>query len=374
MSEQVDCVVIGAGIVGLAVGRALAQAGRDVIVLERNARAGEETSARNSEVIHAGIHYAAESLKARLCVAGKTQLYSYCERKQIPHRRCGKLIVATKGDSRDRLDRIARQAAANGVDDLELLDSAALARREPAVQGSAALWSPSTGIVDAHALVQALAGDIEAAGGMIATGSEVLGIDVAPQGVRLDVRSRELATALEAATVINAAGLAAGRLAAETGGVEGYAAPPVRFAKGNYFLYEGACPFTALVYPLPVDGGLGIHATFDLAGRLRFGPDVEWVERIDYSVDPARSAAFASAIQGYWPAFDETRLVAGYAGIRPKLNGPGAAAADFRIDVVAGGDRRQLVHLLGIESPGLTASLALADEVAKRVARQQSLL
>lgn len=368
MSERVDCVVIGAGVVGLAVGRALAEAGRDVVVLERNGRIGEETTARNSEVIHAGIHYARGSLKARLCVDGKRQLYEYCERKRIPHRRCGKLIVAADGTSPARLLRIIGQAEANGVTDLEWLDVAALARREPAVRGAAALWSPSTGIVDAHALVQALAGDIEAAGGVIATGSEVQRLAVVPDAIRLDIRSRGDASQLEAATVINAAGLGAGPLAVCASGTDGPFPPPIRFAKGNYFLYEGTCPFTALVYPLPVDGGLGIHATFDLAGRLRFGPDVEWVEHIDYAVQAERRGAFAEAIRSYWPALDEARLVPGYAGIRPKLVGPGEAPADFRIDLAAGGARRQLMHLLGIESPGLTSALAIADHVAERVA------
>jgi L-2-hydroxyglutarate oxidase LhgO len=368
LSERVDCVVIGAGIVGLAVGRALAEAGRDVVVLERNDRIGEETSARNSEVIHAGIHYATGSLKARLCVDGKRQLYQYCEQKRIPHRRCGKLIVAADGAPPSRLEHIASQAEANGVIDLEWLDAGALAHREPSVRGSAALWSPSTGIVDVHALVQALAGDIEAAGGVIATGSEVQGVEVVTDAIRLEVRSHGDASELDAATVINAAGLSAGRLAANARGAEGNTLPSIRFAKGNYFLYEGHCPFTALVYPLPVDGGLGIHATFDLAGRLRFGPDVEWVERIDYAVDGRRRGAFAEAIRSYWPALDETRLVPGYAGIRPKLVGPGEPPADFRIDLAARGTRRQLVHLLGIESPGLTSALAIADHVAERVA------
>ena len=368
MSERIDCVVIGAGIVGLAVARALAQSGREVVVFEKNGGIGEEISARNSEVIHAGIHYAAGSLKARLCVAGKRQLYEYCEQKRIPHRRCGKLIVASAGAARDRIARIAHQAEANGVADFEWLDAAALAQREPVVRGSAALWSPSTGIVDAHALMQALAGDIESAGGVIATGTEVLGISIAAGGIQLDVRARGDDAGVEATTVINAAGLGAGILAERTRGPGAHAAPAVRLAKGSYFLYEGPCPFTALVYPLPVDGGLGIHATFDVAGHLRFGPDVEWVDRVDYSVDPRRRAAFAGAIRNYWPGLDEARLVPGYSGIRPKLSGPGEPPADFRIDLAATGERRQLVHLLGIESPGLTSALALADVVAERVA------
>jgi D-amino-acid oxidase len=368
LSDRVDCVVIGAGIVGLAVGRALVQAGREVVILERNTGIGEETSARNSEVIHAGMHYPPGSLKAELCVAGRDKLYAYCEQKQIPHRRCGKLIVAANNRLRRRLEDIARQAEANRVHDLVLLDAADLARREPAVQAAAALWSPSTGIVDAHALVQALAGDVEAAAGLISTGSEVLAISIEAMAIRLQVRSQGATIELEAATVINAAGLAAGKLAARVRGADAYVAPAIRFAKGNYFLYEGRCPFAALVYPLPVDGGLGIHATFDLGGRLRFGPDVEWVDRIDYAVDPRRREAFARAIQGYWPEVDAALLAPGYAGIRPKLSGPGEPPADFRIDMAATGERRQLVHLLGIESPGLTSALALADAVTERIA------
>jgi len=368
LSERVDCIVIGGGIVGLAVARALAESGREVVVLEKNGGLGEETSSRNSEVIHAGVHYAAGSLKARLCVAGKAQLYAYCEQKRIPHRRCGKLIVAAGGATRERLVPIARQAEANGVTDLEWLDAAELASREPAVRGAAALWSKSTGIVDVHALVQALAGDLESAGGVIATGTEVLGIAVGAGEVELDVRSGGRDAAVEATTVINAAGLGAGALAARTRGTDAYSAPAVRFAKGNYFLYEGPSPFTALVYPLPVDGGLGIHATFDLAGRLRFGPDIEWVDRVDYAVDARRRAAFASAIRDYWPGIDEARLVPGYSGIRPKLSGPGEPPADFQIDLAASGARRQLVHLLGIESPGLTSALAIGDAVVERVA------
>ena len=366
VSERVDCVVIGAGIVGLAVGRALAQAGREVVVLERNGGIGEETSARNSEVIHAGIHYAAGSLKARLCLAGKQQLYEYCKRKEIPHRRCGKLIVAAESSVRARLERIARQAETNGITDLDWLDAKALAAREPALRGTAALWSPSTGIVDAHALTQALAGDIESAGGAIATGTEVLRITVVTDAIELDILTRGNDSVVQAATVINAAGLGAGQLAAGVRGAGSYSPPAVRLAKGNYFLYEGECPFETLVYPLPVDGGLGIHATFDLAGHLRFGPDVEWVDRVDYSVDARRRRSFADAIRGYWPLLDEAQLFPGYSGIRPKLSGPGEPTADFRIDAPATGAGRQLVHLLGIESPGLTSALALADEVFEK--------
>lgn len=372
MSDRVDCAVIGAGVIGLAIARALANAGREILVLERNAGIGEETSSRNSEVIHAGIYYPTDSLKARLCVAGKHALYEYCAQRNIPHARTGKLIVATDDTQLQRLDALASQAEANGVGDLLRLDRDALVAREPEVAGIAALYSPSTGIVDSHALMNTLQGDLEAKDGIVATHSTVSEIEVLPGGIRLAVDSGGEVTELEATTVINAAGLQAGILAAECSGCDDYVSPSVRFAKGTYFIYEGRSPFTTLVYPLPVAGGLGIHATLDLGGKLRFGPDVEWVDTVDYAVDPGRRRDFAESIRHYWPNFDERLLVPGYAGIRPKLGGPGDPPADFRIDIAASGTRRQLVHLLGMESPGLTASLAIGDEVHRRLAATAS--
>lgn len=366
MSDNVDCVVIGAGVVGLAVGRALAQSGREVVVLDRNAGIGEETSSRNSEVIHGGLYYPTGSLKATLCVSGKQMLYEYCEARRVPYRRCGKLIVATDTAQLDRLESLAAQASRNGVDDIERLDAAEIERREPAVAGIAGLWSPSTGIIDSHALMLALQGDMEAAGGIVATQTSVRAIDVGDAAVHLTVESGGEQSELIAATVVNSAGLGAVDLAALCTGVDTSGLPPALLAKGNYFIYGGASPFHALVYPLPVDGGLGIHATLDLGGKLRFGPDVQWIDAIDYSVDPTRRDAFAESIRTYWPDIEAGDLVPGYAGIRPKLAGPGAPAADFRIDVAASG-ARQLVHLLGIESPGLTASLAIADVVGQQI-------
>jgi L-2-hydroxyglutarate oxidase LhgO len=366
MSENVDCVVIGAGVVGLAVGRALAQSGREVIVLDGNAGIGEETSSRNSEVIHGGLYYPSGSLKARLCVSGKQMLYEYCEARQVPYKRCGKLIVATDASQLDRLKSLAAQASRNGVNDIERLDAAEIKRREPAVEGIAGLWSPSTGIIDSHALMLALQGDMEAAGGIVATQTSVRAIHVGDDAVHLTIESGGEQSELTAETVVNSAGLGAVELAALCTGVDTSGLPPAFFAKGNYFIYGGASPFHTLVYPLPVDGGLGIHATLDLGGKLRFGPDVQWIDAIDYSVDPTRRNAFAESIRTYWPAIEADDLVPGYAGIRPKLAGPGEPAADFRIDVAASGARR-LVHLLGIESPGLTASLAIADEVGQRI-------
>ena len=367
MSEQIDCAVIGAGVIGLAVGRALAAAGREVLVLERNEAIGEETSSRNSEVIHGGLYYPTGSLKARLCISGKAMLYAYCETKRIPCRRLGKLIVATAPPQLDLLDAVARQAEINGVEACELIDGAELRRREPAVSGVGAVWSPSTGIVDSHALMQALEGDLEAAGGMLALRTAIEAIDVKASGIRLSATTDGERIELQARTVVNAAGLDAGRLARQTTGTDGYAAPTVRLAKGSYFTFTGKSPFASLIYPLPEDGGLGIHATLDLAGQLRFGPDVEWVDTIDYSVDAGRRARFAESIRTYWPALRDEDLVAGYAGIRPKLGGPGEKMQDFRFDLAAGGPERQLMHLLGIESPGLTAALAIAEEVRARI-------
>ncbi|HEY5667165.1 MAG TPA: NAD(P)/FAD-dependent oxidoreductase [Gammaproteobacteria bacterium] len=363
MSEVVDCAVIGAGVVGLAVGRALAESGREVVVLERNDDIGEETSSRNSEVIHAGLYYATGSLKARLCVAGKMLLYDYCERRRIAHQRCGKLIVATDSAGLGRLDGIARQAALNGVTDLETIDKTELERREPEVIGTGALWSPSTGIVDSHALMLALQGDLETANGFVALQTEARNLHVTSTGIRIEICSGNDRSELVARTVVNCAGLGALDIARHCDGIDQTDLPTPLFAKGNYFVFSGKSPFRTLVYPLPQEGGLGIHATHDLGGKLRFGPDVEWIDAIDYTVDPDRRAAFGESIRRYWPALRDEDLVPGYAGIRPKLAGPGQPAADFRIEVSAADSSRQLVQLFGIESPGLTAALAIAEEV-----------
>jgi len=369
MSDRVDCVVIGAGVVGLACGRALARAGRDVILVDRNSGIGEETSSRNSEVIHAGLYYPTGSLKARLCVQGKALLYDYCDRKRVPYSRCGKLIVATDPAQAAQLEAIAARAAQNGAGDLVALTASEIGEREPAVRAAAGLWSPSTGIVDSHALMLALAGDLEAAGGLIVTSTAVESISVADAGIALALNAGGDPARLTAHTVVNAAGLGAGQLARDTAGTPGYSAPASFLAKGNYFVYGAPSPFTALVYPLPEAGGLGIHATHDLAGELRFGPDVEWIGQIDYGVDAGRRDQFARAISRYWPEVDASALSPGYAGIRPKLSGPDQGWSDFRLDVAASGPRRQLIHLLGIESPGLTSALALGDESLRRLGR-----
>jgi L-2-hydroxyglutarate oxidase LhgO len=369
MSDVVDTVVIGAGAVGLAVARELALRGRDVIVLEKNRAIGEETSARNSEVIHAGIYYPPGSLKARLCIEGRERLYAYCAEKGIAHRRCGKLIVAVHDAQRPKLDALRRTALANGVADLEPFDAREIAALEPAVRAVAGLWSPSTGIVDSHALMLAYRGDLERAGGSVALRARCTVAAREGDLMRLSCDVDGDATELHARVVVNAAGLHAldvARLIAQPG----LDVPPPRFAKGNYFVCHGKSPFTHLVYPVPEDGGLGIHATLDLAGRARFGPNVEWLpagtraEDLDYAVDARLSAAFYSAIKTYWPAIPDGSLEPAYSGVRPKINGPGEPAADFAIHARTEPGAPRIAQLFGIESPGLTASLAIAAHVA----------
>ena len=368
MSGTVDTVVIGAGVVGLAAARALALAGREVIVLERNRSIGEETSARNSEVIHAGIYYPARSLKARLCVEGKERLYEYCAAKGIGHRRCGKVIVAVQAEQAGKLEVIRQAALGNGVADVAWLSATETHALEPAVRASAGLLSPSTGIVDSHALMLALRGDLEQAGGAVAVLSRLEAGRRAAGCIELTVTTDDERTTLAARTVINAAGLHATRVALALGAAPG-SVPTTRYAKGNYFVLNGKSPFARLVYPLPEDGGLGVHCTLDLAGRARFGPDVQWLaetdpDAIDYRVDPARGAAFYSAIRRYWPELADGALTPGYSGARPKISGPREAPADFSIDLQRTADGARIVHLFGIESPGLTASLAIAEHVA----------
>jgi L-2-hydroxyglutarate oxidase LhgO len=369
MSHTVDTVVIGAGVVGLAIARELAQAGREVIVLEKNRRIGVETSSRNSEVIHAGLYYPKGSLKARLCVEGRERLYAYCAAKGIGHRRCGKLIVAVHEAQRPKLVALRASAATNGVIDLDWLEAREARALEPHVLAAAALWSPSTGIVDSHAFMLALQGDLEAAGGSQAVISRCLGGARRGDVFELHCTADGESLNLSARTVINAAGLHATQLARALGDLPADAIPAPRYAKGSYFVYAGNSPFTHLVYPLPEDGGLGVHATLDLAGRARFGPDVEWLaagtapEDLDYDVDPSRAAAFYAAIRAYWPGLEDGALSPAYAGVRPKISGPGEPAADFTIRTSGERGGPKTVHLFGIESPGLTASLAIAGHV-----------
>lgn len=364
VAERVDTVVIGAGVVGLAVARTLALAGRDVIVLERNARIGEEISARNSEVIHAGIYYPEASLKAQLCVRGRDLLYEYCAEKGVAHARCGKLIVAIGTDQTDALEALRQQALTNGVNDIEQLTTREINEYEPAIVCTAGIRSPSTGIIDSHGFMVALRGDIEAAGGAIAVLSTFKRGELTPSCIRLEIEADGERTELEADTVINCAGLAASSVARALEGLDAQTIPSTRFAKGNYFVLQGRSPFNGLIYPLPEPGGLGVHVTLDLAGSARFGPDVEWVEQIDYEVDPNRGEAFYAAIRSYWPDLPDDSLVPGYSGVRPKLVGPGEPAADFVIKGPAEHGVGGLVNLFGIESPGLTSALAIAEHVA----------
>jgi L-2-hydroxyglutarate oxidase LhgO len=362
--ERVDAVVIGAGVVGLAVARALSMAGREVMVLEAASAIGTETSSRNSEVVHAGIYYPPGSLKARLCVSGRQKLYDYCAERGIKAKAVGKLIVATSASQVETLAALKATAVANGVHDLELIDAKQAQRMQPALSCVAALLSPSSGIVDSHAYMLALQGDIENAGGMVIFNAPVDGGAVSQNGIRLEVGG-DHPIAIEAATVVNAAGLQAPQVALEIEGLPGAHVPQAWLAKGNYFALTGVrAPFSQLIYPVPEPGGLGIHATIDLGGQIRFGPDVEWVDRIDYAVDPARGERFYDSIRRYWPDLPDGALTPTYSGIRPKISGPGEAAADFVIQGPAQHGVPGLVNLFGIESPGLTSSLAIADMVA----------
>ncbi|MGO9675393.1 MAG: NAD(P)/FAD-dependent oxidoreductase [Methylocella sp.] len=366
--ETVDCAVIGAGVVGLAIGRALAGQGREVIVIEAADRIGTGNSSRNSEVIHAGIYYPQGSLMARLCVAGRNALYAFCASHQVAHEKCGKLIVATNAAEAETLDKIRHRAALNGVEDLVRLTAAEARRLNPELACEGALLSPSTGVIDSHGYMLSLQADLESRGGVIAFQSPARGGKSLRDGVELDIGGAD-PVRLKCRTLVNSAGLAAPALARRIEGLDPRTIPKSYLAKGNYFSLAGQrAPFSQLIYPVPVAGGLGVHLTLDLAHQARFGPDVEWVEQEDYSVDPARAEAFYAAIRRYWPGLKDGALQPAYCGIRPKIAPPGAAAQDFRIMGPAEHGACGLVNLFGIESPGLTASLTLADYVADLVA------
>jgi L-2-hydroxyglutarate oxidase LhgO len=363
--DKVDAVVVGAGVVGLAVARALALAGLEVLILEAEAAIGTGVSSRNSEVIHAGLYYPPGSLKAQRCVEGRQRLYAYCAERGVSHRRCGKLIVATTRDECPKLDIIAARAAACGVPDLQRLSAAAACALEPALACAGALLSPSTGIVDSHGLMTALLGDAENAGALLALRTPFRGAEREGSGWIVSTGGDE-PFELAARWIVNCAGLGAQRVARAIAGFPAGAVPRQFLAKGHYFALGGRSPFTHLIYPTPVDGGLGVHLTLDLGGQARFGPDVEWLDAdapIDYAVDPARQPAFEADIRRYWPALPAASLQPAYSGVRPKLSGPGAPAADFVVAGPAVHGAAGVVQLFGIESPGLTSSLALADDV-----------
>ncbi|HEY0219000.1 MAG TPA: NAD(P)/FAD-dependent oxidoreductase [Afipia sp.] len=368
--DHVECIVVGSGVIGLAIARRLAQAGREVIVLESEGDVGTGTSSRNSEVIHAGIYYAAGSLMAGMCVTGKAALYEYCAGHGVPHRRCGKLIVATSADDENRLTAIKARALANGVDDLKELSAADVSALEPELRCVAALLSPSTGIIDSHAYMLALRGDAENAGAVFAFNTPLLHARVTSKGFEIEAGGDAPMT-LACSLLINAAGLYATNVARTIDGLPVEKIPPAYFAKGNYFSCTARAPFSHLIYPIPEPGGLGVHLTLDMAGQARFGPDVEWIDAIDYAVDPARAERFYPAIRRYWPSLPDGALAPSYSGIRPKIVPPAVAVQDFLIQDSNVHGVNGLVNLFGMESPGLTASLAIADYVAALTADVQ---
>jgi L-2-hydroxyglutarate oxidase LhgO len=359
---DVDALVVGAGVVGLAVARALARSGRSVVVLERADRIGAETSSRNSEVIHAGLYYAPGSFKARFCVAGREALYDYCESHGLAFRRCGKLVVAAEDSELPALRALADKGAANGVDDLSLISAEEARVLEPAVACVGAILSPSSGIFDSRGYFLSLQGEAEGSGASFAFNTPFVAARVEDFGFLVEAGGAE-PMRLTSALLVNCAGLYASRVALGVAGLDPAHVPVTRYAKGNYFTLPGRAPFSRLIYPMPSKHGSGLHLTFDFGGQARFGPDVEWVEAIDYSVDPLRAKNFGEAIRRYWPQAPVEKLAPSYCGIRPKLVGPDAPAADFRIDGPAVHGIAGLINLFGIESPGLTASLAIADYV-----------
>jgi L-2-hydroxyglutarate oxidase LhgO len=361
--DKVDCVVIGAGVIGLAVARRLTLAGREVVVLEEAEGIGTVTSSRNSEVIHAGIYYPAGSWMARMCVSGKQALYRYCDEHGIPYRNCGKLIVATTLQEAEKLQSIRTHAEANGVGDMQTLSGDAARALEPALNCDAALLSPSTGIIDSHGYMLALRGDAEAAGAAFAFHTPLQRARAAAGHIELEAGG-EAPMTLACDLLVNAAGLAAPAVARSIEGMPIEMIPVPYLAKGNYFSCSVRAPFSRLIYPVPEPGGLGVHLTLDMAGQARFGPDVEWVDAIDYAVDPARAERFYPAIRKYWPTLPDGALMPSYSGIRPKIVPPAVARQDFFMQGPRDHGVAGLINLFGIESPGLTSSLAIADHVA----------
>ncbi|MEM8571344.1 MAG: NAD(P)/FAD-dependent oxidoreductase [Pseudomonadota bacterium] len=362
--DRVDCIVVGAGVVGLAVARRLAGAGQEVIVLERETLIGSHTSSRNSEVIHAGIYYAAGSAKALHCVRGKHMLYEYCDSRAVPHKRLGKVIVATEPEQVPTLAGIAERAAANGVYDLVYLDKADLNRLEPDLRGEAGLLSPSTGIIDSHGFMLSLQGEIEDHGGMIAFGSDFVAARTVDGGFEIETDGDDGPHKIGATHLVNAAGLFAGEVSDRIECLAPKHRRKIHYCKGNYFSVAARVPFSKLIYPVPERDGLGVHLTLDMAGAGRFGPDTEWICGIDYSLDAGRGDVFYDAIRRYWPGLSDGALAPSYTGIRPKLYPAGGSATDFEIEGPGTHGVPGLVNLYGIESPGLTSALSIAEEAA----------
>jgi len=359
-------LIVGAGIIGLAVARAAALRGHDVIVAEKEAQIGTGISSRNSEVIHAGIYYPTGSLRARHCVRGRRLLYDYCALHGIPHKKYGKLIVATKDAEIAKMEALLKQAIANGVEGMRIVEAAEAKAMEPALACVAALHAPQTGIIDSHHLMLALQGDVEDRGGAIAVCTPIVAIAHRACGWEVRYGGAE-SGALTVDAVVNAAGLGAQTLARATDPYPPARVPKQVLAKGNYFQYADRPVFSRLIYPAPVEGGLGTHVTLDLAGRMRFGPDVEWIDTENYDVDPRRADFFYASIRTYFPALPDGALMPDYCGIRPKITGRGEPAADFLIDGPAEHGLPGLVQLFGIESPGLTSSLSIAEDVLERL-------
>ncbi|MBI4275101.1 MAG: NAD(P)/FAD-dependent oxidoreductase [Rhizobiales bacterium] len=359
-------LIVGAGVIGLAVGRAAARAGHDVIIAEAAGAIGTGVSSRNSEVIHAGMYYPPHSLRALHCTQGRRLLYPFCVAHGVPYRKCGKLIVATNDAESKKVEALHKQGLVNGVEGLDMIGGNAARALEPELTCIGALVSPETGVIDGHAFMLALRGDLEDHGGMIAFGTRVEYLAPSPQGWQVRFSGAEVGT-ITVDAVVNAAGLGAQALAARIEGYPQGRAPRLVLAKGSYFGYRGRPVFSRLIYPTPVDGGLGIHVTFDLAGRMRFGPDVEWIETESYDVDPKRAEMFYARIRTYWPALPDDTLVPDYSGIRPKLSGPGEPAVDFVMQTERDHGLPRLVQFFGIESPGLTSALSLADAAIQQL-------
>ncbi|MDO6693040.1 NAD(P)/FAD-dependent oxidoreductase [Aliiglaciecola sp. 3_MG-2023] len=366
MIESVECIVVGAGVVGLAVARQMAQKGVETIVIESQSQIGTGISSRNSEVIHGGIYYPPNSLKARLCVQGNKMLYAYCDERNINHKRCGKLIVATSESQLQKLTEIKNNAVANSVLDLEFYSKQKVLTLEPELACYGALFSPSTGIIDSHGLMLNLQGDLESAGGAVALGAELRSVDCTKSAFLLDIGGTQNIK-VNTKYLINCAGLHAQHIAKRFHGLPQNSVPQIHYAKGNYYALSGKAPFSHLIYPIPESAGLGVHSTLDLGNSVRFGPDVEWVNELDYSVDPSRADAFYHQIRKYWPNLKDDSLEPSYAGIRPKLHAKGEEAKDFMIQTESEHGIAGLINLYGIESPGLTASMAIGAMVVEKL-------